>query len=143
MSDCADQLDRLNQHFPNLVTSASLEGVECWRNCEINMQDSSKADRDGDGTEEIREVAQQLVKTEDLEDVLEILKVKHGVELNLPQLVELIGKEPYLNVLRKEASLMVDKGLTYEEISIAWNDLGRPALGASKWEAKAISLLVE
>ena len=143
MGDCAEQLDHLNQHFPKLVSGPSLEGVDYWKGRVTNVQDHSKPARKGDNTEEIRKVAQRLVKTENLEDVLGILQEKHDVELNLTQLIELIGQESYLNVLRKEGTLILENAISYEQIATLWNDLNRPALGAPKWTAKAISMLVE
>jgi hypothetical protein len=144
MDACADRLEYLNQLFPKLATPTTMDGVMHWRQSRIQLPDHDS----GDSAEyekqprvDIREVAISLLQQYSLEDVLELLMENHRVGVSLPELIQLIGKQQYLGVLKRDVSELLKNAISLEQIATLWNDLERPAFGGPAWNSRSISML--
>ena len=143
---CADQLDRLNNQFPNLAGKSTRESVSHWRNRKIQVRlhqtNGDKGAKDN-RIDDAKKLAMKLLENNGLEDTLDILLAKHQMDLTFPKLIHLIGKGEYIAALRKDAGMLLDNAISYGQIAQLWNDLDRPAMGGPKWNERSVSILVE
>jgi hypothetical protein len=143
---CADRLEQLNESFPRLASKSTRESVNHWRNRKQVMRDSLMQEEEEKAPGEVLDIkalATELLMVNGLEDVLDILLDEHGIDITMQQLVHEIGKTAYLSALRKDAGTLLSNAISYDQIATLWNDLGRPALGGPKWNARSVSILVE
>ncbi len=140
---CAERLDQLNERYPELSSSTSIDGVMHWRKRRVQhrLRKRQTAPAEVPGGPDVRAIALGLLKRNGLEDVLDILLERHQVDLSLPKLIHLIGKEAYIASLKREAARLLENAISYEQIAGLWNDLDRPALGSASWSARNISVL--
>jgi len=139
---CAERLHLLNEQYPELASSASIGGVMHWRKRRIQHRlRKPEPAAEVSGGPDIKAVALGLLKRNGLEDVLDILLEKHSIDLSLPKLIHLIGKEAYIASLKREAGQLLQNAISYEQIANLWNDLDRPALGSASWNSRTISVL--
>jgi len=139
---CAERLHALNEQYPDLASSASTDGVMHWRKRRVQHR-LRKQEPAAEATSgpDIKSVALGLLKRNGLEDVLDILLEKHSIDLSLPKLIQLIGKEAYIAALKRGAGQLLQNAISYEQIANLWNDLDRPALGSASWNSRTISVL--
>lgn len=143
---CADQLDRLNNQFPHLAKKSTRESVSHWRNRKIQIRLHQTHDESavtGNPTEDVKKLAMNLLETNGLEETLDILFATHQLDITLPKLIHLIGKGEYIVALRKDAGLLLENAISYDQIAQLWNDLDRPAMGGPNWNGRSVSILVE
>ena len=86
--------------------------------------------------------AVEMLESNGLEEVQDILQAEHALTLNMPKLVQLIGNTAYREALKKDGDLMLHNAITYEQIANLWNDLERPAFGAPDWNSHSVSVLL-
>ncbi|MCP3866522.1 MAG: hypothetical protein GY703_00180 [Gammaproteobacteria bacterium] len=150
MDACAQRLDSLNKLFPDLATSVSSNAVEDWKNkskqTEVRSKPSGgvipKKQASPYPVKKIRKRALELLQANGLDEVLESVQEEFGLTLNMPKLIHLIGNTAYRAALRKDAKLMLDNAVNYEQIASLWNDLERPAFGSPNWNSQSVSVLV-
>ena len=143
---CALRLDELNKRFPNLATDTSRTGVEYWYKRKIQAPVHEHAESDPEpnhASRVLQETALRLLKTHGLEEVLDILLNDHRIDINLSQLIHLVGNQAYLVALRRDAQELLRNAVSYQQIAGLWNDQDRPALGGPRWDARSVSMLVE
>ena len=159
LEEGANQLDRLNQTYPNLASDYTRDAVEEFRRIPITLHQtynnetykisSSKQDvteetaDNNDGDQKLVEAAQELLAIHSFDDVLDILQTEHGVTLNLAQLVNLVGNNIYLVALRREAKEFQSNAISTPQIAQLWSDLERPPIGDSSWTATSVSMIIE
>lgn len=153
MNDFADRLDRLNELFPELATPVSRAGVQSWQRTktqvesqEDNAERSESTDlvTPGEALEEqvdIKSLCLELLRDNQIEDVLDLVLQKQGVDLSMLDLVELIGKEAYILILKRDVLQLSKNSISYEQIASLWNELGRPALAGPTWNGRSVSVL--
>ncbi len=142
VDNCAERLHHLNQNYPLLATPASLEGVQHWRQRRAHHRLRHKVPpAELPEGPNIRAITLDLLQHNGLEDTLDILLDKHDVDLSLPKLIHLVGKEAYIAALKREAALLLANAISYEQIANLWNDLDRPALGGASWSPRSVSVL--
>ncbi len=143
---CADLLEELNQKRPELAGKASQQGVELWRNRIIvqpgSAQEGLEEADDAPNKTDLAELITDLLQSNGIEDVLDILEAQHETSLTVEQMINIAGKEVYIDALRKDASELSNNAISYNQIASLWNDLGRPALGGVKWNSRGVSILV-
>jgi hypothetical protein len=142
---CATRLDELNCTYPQLASDQSRDGVALWR--ERTAAGAATAtemplEEPADEMRQTRELALSLLKNNGLEDVLEILLNGHRIDLSLDDLILLVGTSVYVEALKTDARKLVVNAISYQQIASLWNDLDRPALSGSKWNAKSVSSML-
>lgn len=147
---CAERLDSLNRSYPDLASPISRGAVERWHQTKVILglnlgpsEDSeSQEENSDDSLHEARKLAIELLESNGLEEVQNILETEHALTLSMPKLVQLVGNTAYRDALKKDAELMLHNAITYEQIANLWNDLERPAFGAPDWNARSVSVLL-
>ena len=147
---CAERLDSLNRSYPELASPISQGAVEQWHQTKVSLglnpgpcEDLESQDKNSDDSlHEARKRAIELLESNGLEEVQDILQTEHALTLNMPKLVQLIGNTAYRGALKKDAELMLHNAITYEQIANLWNDLERPAFGAPDWNPRSVSVLL-
>ncbi len=144
---CADLLEGLNQKRPDLADKTSRQGVELWRNRKLvkpgkPLEDEVDSGSDSGGVD-LAVLITELLTSNGIEDVLDILEAEHETSLTIEQMIDVAGKEPYIDALRRDAAELSDNQISYNQIASLWNDLGRPALGGINWNSRGISILIE
>ena len=164
MDACAERLDFLNQTYPLLTTKMALEGVLRWRQ-RRTQQVVTEPEEMAEPEEiaqlkgiaqpgEIAQPEQQPVNDRDItalvgglighysfEEVLDLLLNDHQIELTPAQLANAVGKKQYLNMLKRDVEEMMTHAISYEQIAVLWNDLGRPTISGGEWNSRGISML--
>ncbi|MCB1760705.1 MAG: hypothetical protein KDI68_13095 [Gammaproteobacteria bacterium] len=140
---CASQLERLNNQFPHLATTSTLQGVESWRGRRVVKPTPVEEPPQKSASEplDIRALAIGLVADHSLEDALDMLLEQHDIDLSMRELVHLIGRKSYSATLKRDLRELLKNAISYEQIANLWNDLERPALGNDTWNSRSISLL--
>ncbi|HHH39097.1 MAG TPA: hypothetical protein ENK50_05935 [Sedimenticola sp.] len=142
LNDCAVRLDELNTDYPHLATETSLSGVALWQAMLRAGPGELLRGEPVDELGQTRELALGLMRHNGLEEVLEILLDEHRIDLSMDDLVLLIGTSAYVEALRSDGRKLVANAISYEQIATLWNDLERPALSGSRWNAKSVSSLL-
>jgi len=143
---CADRLDQLNNRFAHLATESTHESVETWRRAKDRILfDHSDENKEHEGGPDIKAIAIELLEKQghSLEDVLDMLRTDHGVDIDISGLVQIIGRTVYVTALRKDAADLLGNAISFTQIASLWNDLDRPAFGGESWTARNVSILVE
>jgi len=143
---CADLLEDLNTKRPELAGDTSRQGVELWRNRKIVQAGKpfeEEEESSGTGDPDLAGLITELLKTNGIEDVLDILEAQHNTSLTIEQMIDVVGKEAYIEALRKDAGELSSNSISYNQIASLWNDLGRPALGGVNWNSRGVSILIE
>ncbi len=144
MDACADQLERLNKTYPELATDGSHEAVQKWRQRRGEIRLQVKEARKGHGVEIVKNLDQlcaELLQTNGLEDVSDILLEKHGIDMPVRELIKTVGKQAYIAAMRKEVRFLRQNGVAVEQIADLWNELERPGPGSGPWTESSVSLL--
>ncbi|MEJ1353970.1 MAG: hypothetical protein RPU52_06360 [Candidatus Sedimenticola sp. (ex Thyasira tokunagai)] len=143
----ATRLEELLQEYPYLSTAAIRESISDWHKHKIQIrlhQMGEGGNTDVHEAQNIRELAIELLGKNGLEDTLDILLSRHNVEMTMPKLVHMIGRDVYIAELRQDAQALVANAISYEQIASLWNDLDRPALGGHpRWSGRNVSILVD
>lgn len=143
---CADLLEDLNSRRPELSGDTARQGVEQWRNRKIVQAADPLEDEEEKATStdpDLGALIVELLQTNGIEDVLDILEAEHDTSLTIEEMIDVGGKEAYIEALRKDAKELVGNSISYNQVSSLWNDLGRPALGGINWNSRGVSILVE
>ena len=147
---CAERLESLNRSYPDLASPVSEGAVEQWHQTKVSLglnpgtpgePESQEANSEGSFSE-ARKLAIELLESNGLEEVQDILDTEHALTLSMPRLVQLIGNTAYRGALKQDGELMLHNAITYEQIANLWNDLERPAFGAPDWNARSVSVLL-
>ncbi len=141
---CADQLERLNMNYPNLANEVSHEGVQSWRKRKGEIRLVLKEQRKGEGVEMVANLstlAADMLVSHSIEEVLDLLLKNHGVDLDVKKLVKMVGKQPYLGALKKEAEFLHTNGISNQQIAELWNELERPGPSGDPWSTTTVTLI--
>ena len=147
---CAERLESLNRTYPELASPASHSAVEQWHQTKVSLglnpgtsgEPESRETISGDSLSEARKLAIALLEGNGLEEVQDVLQTELALTLSMPMLVRLIGNTAYRDALKQDGGLMQQNAISYEQIANLWNDLERPAFGATEWNARSISVLL-
>lgn len=78
-----------------------------------------------------------------LEEVIDILRTEHGVEVDISDLIQRVGKAVYITALRRDAVKLQNDRVSFSQIAKRWNEQGRPSLDDESWTASTVSILIE
>lgn len=136
----AAAIERFNAMFPHLSSAETRDVVPLVRqrlkDVELRMP-SNPPDLPDPGP-----VATDLLATQTPERALQALREEHGMELDLLQLVQLVGERPYADALTREAEEYREKRVSPDQTARLWNDAGRPGPSGGLWTAHKIDMLL-
>ena len=133
-----DAIDRFNSEFPHLATTSTREVVPLVRQ---RLQAIRLRMHYPGQQQDLAEYAVDLLAILSPEDVIEALAERHGEHLDMLQLIQLAGDQPYLLALSREAGELEQNMVSPEQTSQLWNDLARPAPGGGLWNADKVVAL--
>jgi hypothetical protein len=64
-------------------------------------------------------------------------------EIDFYGLLDLCGREKYIDALRREATELKANSISPEQTADLWNMANKPAIGGEHWNAKAVSVLMD
>ena len=135
----ADAIERFNANFPHLASAETRDVVPLARRhlqgIEVHMPSS-------DVQPELAGIARGLLESMSPEDVAETLRDKYAAQLDLPQLIQLVGEAAYSEALSREAHRCVLNRVSPEQTAALWNEAGRPAPSGGLWTAAKITRLL-
>lgn len=135
-----DVIDRFNTGFPDLATADTRNIVPLVRqrlkDIQLRMPKSDAESLD------VGPLAKELIESMPPEDAIEVLKDKHDVELELGQLIQLVGEAKYLESLGREAKEYELNRISPKQTAQLWNEASRPAPGGGLWTEEKIQKLM-
>ncbi len=135
-----DAIDRFNTGFPQLATADTRSIVPLVRqrlkDIQLRMPKSDAESPD------IGPLAKELLDAMSPEDAIEVLQEKHEVEIELGQLIQLVGETKYLDSLAREAGDFELNRISPKQTAQLWNEASRPAPGGGLWSEEKIQKLL-
>jgi len=135
-----EAIDRFNENFPHLSTPDTRDVVPLVRqrlkDIQLKMPDRAEGP-------DVAAEAAALLESLPPEDVVDALTEKHGLELDLMQLVQMVSDAPYLRALAREAAEFRLNLISPDQTAQLWNDARRPAPGGGLWTAQKVHDLLE
>lgn len=134
----ADAIARFNERFPQLASTETRDVVPLVRqrlkDIELRMPEKAAPDH--------ANMAAALLGAMAPEAVIETLADRHGLALDLKQLLQLAGEGPYGSALQREARILELNRISPEQTAQLWNEAGRPVPGGGLWNPQKISALL-
>lgn len=133
-----EAIDRFNDRFPEIATPVTRDVVPLVRRRlrEIELLMPVRP-----APPDLAEVAVELLLTASPEEVLEILVQQHGAQIDLRQLIMLVGQDAYGAALRREVQAFHNNKISPEQAAELWNAGGRPAPGGGLWTRQKVEAL--
>jgi hypothetical protein len=138
----ADAIEHFNVHFPDLSSEQTRQVVEIVRQ-RLKDIELLMPRHDGGGPLDLEPIAADLLNALSPEETLDTLRDKHGISMDLQQLVQLAGVELYSEALAREAREFEANRVLPEQAAQIWNEAGRPAPGGGLWTGRKIRELVD
>ncbi len=142
--EAISQLKRLTHDFPRLSTRHVKVAIETWneemfQKGELVWLEKQRKKMERDALE-MR--AAELIETHHTDDALDILISEFGRQIDFYGLLDLCGREKYIDALRREAIELKANCISPEQTAELWNSVNKPAVGGERWNAKAVSVLM-
>jgi hypothetical protein len=138
-------LKRLSKEFPQLSSKQVKVAIETWneemfRKGEIVWleQERKRLERSA-----MEKRAEALLDEHQVDDVLEMLNAEFSQEMDYHALIDLGGRDRYIAAMRREATELKQNSISPELIADLWNSVGKPAVGGERWNATAVSVLMD
>jgi hypothetical protein len=135
-----EQIDRFNENFPDLASRSTREVVPLVRqrlkNIEVRMPVKAELPDLGD-------VARELLETQPPEDVIDLLAERHGMQIDMLGLIQMVGETAYLAALIREGREFQMNRISDDQTAQLWNELRRPAPGGGLWTAQKVDALLQ
>jgi hypothetical protein len=135
-----EAINRFNQNFPHLSSPDTRDVVPLVRQRlkDIQLKIPDRAEGPDFAAE-----ATALLASLPPEDVVDAMAEKHGLELDLMQLVQMVGDAAYLRTLVREAAEFRLNLISPDQNAQLWNDARRPAPGGGLWTAQKVRGVLE
>lgn len=134
-----DVIDRFNRQHPELASADTRDVVPRVRQRlkEIDLRMLGRRP-----PEDLGAIAAKLLASSSPEDVLDVLTARHGMQLDMRQLIQLAGEAAYAGAVAREAVGFSRNGISPEQTARLWNEAGRPAPGGGLWSRRKIEALL-
>jgi hypothetical protein len=138
-------LKRLSDDYPHLVSPSVEEAIDNWEKRITSRMEAERAKAEIARAEEeaLARLAADLIQTHQMEDVLQMLSDEYSITIDYRRLIDLIGKERYIDALQREATLLKNNSISPEQMAELWNSMGKPALGDERWAADDITSILQ
>ena len=142
-NDAVEQLKKLSKEYPHLVTKPVLQAIENWdddlfRRGELIWEEYQRVIREKNAVE-LR--VMELVDTHHVDDTIDIITNEFGKEFDYYDLINIAGKDRYIEALTREAAELKINSVSPEQTADLWNSSGKPTIGGDRWNATAVSVL--
>jgi len=139
MTAVLEIIDRFNQRHPELASAATRDVVRVVRQRlkAIDLRIPGRRPPDDLGA-----IAADLLAAGPPEDALDVLAERHGVQLDMRQLIQLAGEQAYAGAVARESVEFSHNQISPEQTARLWNEAGRPAPGGGLWSKQKIEALL-
>lgn len=137
-------LQRITHDFPHLATQSVRVAIETWnedmfRKGELILVQKQRAKAEQDALEKR---AIELIEVNHVDDVLDMLNQDSSRELDYLDLIDMVGKDRYIEALSREAIELKVNAISPEQAAELWNNSGKPTVGGERWTATGVSVLM-
>jgi hypothetical protein len=143
--EAVTQLRRLTKDFPHLSSKNVKIAIETWneemfRRGEIIWfaKERKRLERSA-----MESRAEELLEAHLVDDVLDMLNAEFSREMDYHALIDLGGRDRYIAALRREAIELKQNSISPDLTADLWNSIGKPAVGGDRWNATAVSVLMD
>jgi hypothetical protein len=138
-------LRRITKEFPHLSTHSVRVALETWdedmfRKGELILLQRQRAKAERNAMEQR---AIELIGGNFTDDVLDRLSSEFKKELTYSDLVDMVGKERYIEALGREAVELQVNSISPEQAAELWNASGKPPVGGERWTASGVEVLMK
>lgn len=139
-SAVADVIEHFNTNFPHLSSQQTRAVVPDVRQRlkDIQLRMPRKAE-----TPDFSTIASDLLGMMPPEDAIDELARDHGMDIDLHELIAIVGQQAYLGALQREAIEYQQNQILEEQTSHIWNEMARPAPGGGLWNKQKIEKLIQ
>ncbi|MEW8525970.1 MAG: hypothetical protein AB2552_23315, partial [Candidatus Thiodiazotropha endolucinida] len=83
-----------------------------------------------------------LIEENLVDDVLDLLNRESTKEIDYYELIDMVGKDRYIEALTREAVELEVNAISSEQAAELWNNCGKPTVGGERWTATGVSVLM-
>jgi len=136
----ANAIERFNAVLPDLASAETRDVVPAVRKRlkEIDLRMPGEY-----SAPDLTPIALGLLESMPPEEVIETLREKYDVEVDMAHLIQLAGQEAYKSALTREARTFALNMISPEQTAELWNDSPRPAPDGGPWSAKTVQDLLD
>ncbi|MES9945809.1 hypothetical protein [Candidatus Thiodiazotropha sp. CDECU1] len=142
--EAVGHLRRITSNFPHLATKSVRVAIETWnedmfRKGELILVQKQRAKAERDALEKR---AIELIEANHVDDVLDMLNQDSSREIDYHDLIDMVGKDRYIEALSQEAIELKVNAISPEQAAELWNNSGKPTVGGDRWTATGVSVLM-
>ncbi|MEW7974264.1 MAG: hypothetical protein AB2804_00400 [Candidatus Thiodiazotropha endolucinida] len=142
--EAVGHLRRLSRDFPHLATQPVRVAIDTWnedmfQKGELVLVQKQRAKAEQDAMEKR---AVELIEENLVDDVLDLLNRESNKEIDYSDLIDMVGKDRYIEALTREAVELKVNAISSEQAAELWNNSGKPTVGGERWTATGISVLM-
>ncbi|MEW8018263.1 MAG: hypothetical protein AB2540_05695 [Candidatus Thiodiazotropha endolucinida] len=142
--EAVGHLRRLSRDFPHLATQPVRVAIDTWnedmfQKGELVLVQKQRAKAEQDAMEKR---AVELIEENLVDDVLDLLNRESNKEIDYCDLIDMVGKDRYIEALTREAVELKVNAISSEQAAELWNNSGKPTVGGERWTATGISVLM-
>ncbi|MES9986405.1 MAG: hypothetical protein AB2552_16395 [Candidatus Thiodiazotropha endolucinida] len=142
--EAVGHLRRLSRDFPHLATQPVRVAIDTWneemfQKGELVLVQKQRAKAEQDALEKR---AIDLIEENLVDDVLDLLNRESTKEIDYYDLIDMVGKDRYIEALAREAVELKVNAVSSEQAAELWNNCGKPTVGGERWTATGVSVLM-
>ncbi|MES9925029.1 MAG: hypothetical protein ABW152_13110 [Candidatus Thiodiazotropha endolucinida] len=142
--EAVGHLRRLSRDFPHLATQPVRVAIDTWneemfQKGELVLVQKQRAKAEQDALEKR---AIDLIEESLVDDVLDLLNRESTKEIDYYDLIDMVGKDRYIEALTREAVELKVNAISSEQAAELWNNCGKPTVGGERWTATGVSVLM-
>ncbi|MBW9265592.1 MAG: hypothetical protein K1565_08685 [Candidatus Thiodiazotropha sp. (ex. Lucinisca nassula)] len=142
--EAVGHLRRLSRDFPHLATQPVRVAIDTWneemfQKGELVLVQKQRAKAEQDAMEKR---AIDLIEENLVDDALDLLNRESSKEIDYYDLIDMVGKERYIEALTREAVELKVNAISSEQAAELWNNCGKPTVGGDRWTATGVSVLM-
>ncbi|MCU7941461.1 MAG: hypothetical protein KZQ87_02175 [Candidatus Thiodiazotropha sp. (ex Cardiolucina cf. quadrata)] len=142
--EAVGHLRRLSRDFPHLATQPVRVAIDTWneemfQKGELVLVQKQRAKAEQDALEKR---AIDLIEESLVDDVLDLLNRESTKEIDYYDLIDMVGKDRYIEALTREAVELKVNAVSSEQAAELWNNCGKPTVGGERWTATGVSVLM-
>ncbi|MES9825422.1 MAG: hypothetical protein ABW127_13425 [Candidatus Thiodiazotropha endolucinida] len=142
--EAVGHLRRLSRDFPHLATQPVRVAIDTWNEDMFQKGELVLVQKQRDKAEQdaMEKRAVELIEENLVDDVLDLLNRESTKEIDYCDLIDMVGKDRYIEALTREAVELKVNAISSEQAAELWNNCGKPTVGGERWTATGVSVLM-
>ncbi|MEW8026660.1 MAG: hypothetical protein AB2792_15175 [Candidatus Thiodiazotropha sp.] len=142
--EAVGHLRRLSRDFPHLATQPVRVAIDTWNEDMFSKGELVLVERQRVKAEQdaMEQRAIELIDVNHVDDVLDMLNRDSSKEIGYYDLIDMVGKDRYIEALTREAVELKVNAISSEQAAELWNNCGKPTVGGERWTATGVSVLM-